>query len=133
MKRLTLVLLLLASSLFAAEFDFKTDIIDASLKSSFKTYWNYRADKKFYKTYSYELPYLDYLHSQDWYEDFFAKSMRLKKIVIKKVQCKDEKCKIAFVFYTKSMPKDGHYFTDEWVNLDNKWYHSYNDNPLPPM
>ena len=128
----TILALLLASSLlFSVEFSNTKEITNSSLQKSFKAYWGARADKKFYKTYAFEVPYLNYLHTQDWYEDYFAKSMRMKKITIKKVVCKDEICMIHFVFNPKSKPKDEHYLIDNWLQLDGKWYHSYNDNPLP--
>ena len=130
MKKVVL-LALSASLLFSVEFDFQKKIEERALEKSFTNYWEARGAKKFYKTYDYELPYLNYLHSQEWYEDFFSRAMRIKKMVVKKVKCKEEKCRIEFNFYTKSAPKESHYLQDDWINVDGKWYHVYNDNPLP--
>ena len=131
--RKVLLLALASTLLFSVEFDFTKNIENKSLKKSFQNYWENRGNKRFYKTYAYELPYLDYLHTQEWYEDYFAKAMRIKKITVKKVICKDEKCRIDFVFNPKSKPRDEDFHIDSWLKMDGKWYHSYNDNPLPVM
>ena len=125
---------LLILSLFGTEITFDKNLnIESSLKQKFQTYWELRGKKRFYKTYNMEIPYLNYLHNQDWYEDYFANAPRIKKIVVKKIECKNEKCNISMIFYPQYNPNDYSFIKDIWVKVNNNWYHRYNDNPLPPM
>lgn len=128
MKKAVLIISLL-SFLFAVDITYnKGVLIPESLKNSFNKYWSLRADKRFYKTYQYELPYLNYLHSQEWYEDFFSTAPRIKKIKVKWVKCTKTKCKIGMIL---KIGKENVFYIDTWVNVDNRWYHKYNDNALP--
>jgi len=124
-----LVLLMTGIFLFALEINFSSGVLmQSNLKKRFVEYWNNRAHKQFYKTYDLELPYLKYLYSKDWYEDYFSNAPRIKKISIKRVNCKDNICKIGMVL---KIYKNSVYYTDKWIKVDNVWYHRFNDNALP--
>jgi hypothetical protein len=124
-----LLILFVAVFAFSIEINFAGGVLMKSdLKNRFVEYWSYRAKKRFYKTYGFEMPYLRYLYSQDWYEDYFSTAPRIKKISIKKIDCKNDICKIGIILY---FGKNYSYYTDKWVKVDNIWYHRFNDRPLP--
>jgi len=122
------MLLLISVFAFSFEINFHNVSIDNSLKTKFTKYWTYRANREFSKTYKYELPYLQYIHSKEWYEDFFMLAPRIKKIDIKNIKCKNNICFIGMIL---KIGKNKTYFRDKWIKVDKIYYHRFNDNPLP--
>lgn len=124
-----LLFLVIAVFSFALEINFANGVLMKSdLRNRFVDYWSYRANKEFYKTYNFELPYLKYLYSKDSYEDYFNNAPRIKKITVKRIICKENVC---FVDLLLHIYKNNVYYKDEWVNVDNVWYHRFNDRGLP--
>jgi len=123
-------LLLLGIGVFAFAFqiNFNNLSMDKNLKNNFSKYWTYRAKRSFSDTYKYELPYLQYIHTKEWYEDFFMSAPRIKKIAVTKIDCKDNICYIPMLL---KIGKAKVYFKDKWIKVDKNWYHKFNDNPLP--
>ena len=111
---------------------FHSDVkIPKTLEKTLKQYWQYRCDKHFDKSYSYELPYLDFLHTKKWYENFFANQREFKKIEVKKVAKKRDDVVIMGILLYPSKGHDPIFLYDKWIKLDKKWYHKYDDRPLP--
>jgi hypothetical protein len=124
-----ILILLIAIFAFSFEVNFANGVLMKSdLKNKFIQYWSLRAEKKFDKTYKFEMPYLRYLYSKDWYEDFFSTAPKIRKISIKKIDCKNNICRIGIVLYTK---RNYIYIFDKWIKVDNVWYHRFNDRLLP--
>ena len=130
MKRLSILILSIALSAWACEF--KSDVkLPKNLAETMHEYWGYRCDKTFGKSYPHELPYLDFLHTRKWYEDFFANQRKFKKIEIKKVAKKSDDVVIVGILLYPSKGHDPIFLYDKWIKLDKKWYHKYDDRPLP--
>jgi hypothetical protein len=124
-----LLILITAIFAFALEINFANGVLmQSDLKSRFIKYWQNRANKYFFKTYDLEMPYLRYLYSKEWYEDYFSLAPRIKKISIKKIDCKDNIC---YIHMLLKINKNNVYYKDKWVKVDGIWYHRFNDNPLP--
>ena len=124
-----LFLLFLGVLAFSLEINFANGVLMKSdLKERFVNYWNYRAHKEFSKAYNFEMPYLRYIHSKEEYEDFFANAPRIKKISVKRIDCKDNFCIIGMDI---SIYKKTFYKIDKWIKVDNTWYHRYDDRVLP--
>ncbi len=128
MKKL---IIFFATFLFSAQITFNNSLlIPSSLKEKFISYWQARANKEFYKTFNYEMPYLRYLYSKDWYEDFFSSSPRFKSIYVKNFECKGNICFFTLLLKPK-YSKDTIFYKDKWVKVDNTYYHRFNDLLLP--
>lgn len=124
-----LLFLILAVFSFALEINFANGVLmPSNLKNRFISYWSFRANKEFYKTYKFELPYLKYIHPKEEYEDFFADAPRIKRISIKNISCKNNICYIGMVL---SIYKNKVYYKDKWIKVDNVWYHRFKDSALP--
>ena len=133
MIRVALLFLLLFQTINAAEVIFRKDVdLPEPLKKRVAEYWEKRGGKLFEETYSYELPYLQYLHTPFWYEKFFQNAPKFSKIEVKKVtECNEKRCVIGLLLRFKFSPNSTTFLYDKWINLDGVWYHKYNDNPLP--
>lgn len=124
-----LFLLMMGILAFSLEINFANGVLmQSDLKNRFVDYWNYRAHKEFDKTYNYEMPYLKYLHSKEEYEDYFEDAPRIKKIIVKNINCKNNICYISLLL---KIYHNYVFFKDKWVKVDNIWYHRYNDMLLP--
>ena len=132
MKKIILFFLI-ALIVNAAEISFEKNLkIPKLLEKRVTSYWKYRADKLFEKTYSYELPYLNYLHTELWYEKFFQNSSKFSKIRVKKVgKCDKTSCILGILLIPKFSPDDPIFIYDKWIKIDKIWYHKYDDSPLP--
>jgi len=116
---------------FSFEIDYSNNtLIKSSLKNRFETYWLYRANRKFNLCYSYEMPYLRYLYSKNWYLNYFFYSRKIKRIKVLKINCKNKNiCYISMLLYYGS--KNPVFFKDKWVKVDGVWYHRFYDRVLP--
>ena len=124
-----LFLLFLGVLAFSLEINFANGVLMKSdLKKRFVNYWNYRAHKEFSKAYNFEMPYLRYIHPKEEYEDFFANAPRIKKISVKKIECKGNVCYVGMVL---KIYKNEVFYKDKWIKVDNTWYHRYRDRALP--
>ncbi len=137
MKRLSyyfIVIIFLASSLYASVV-IKIDNgvkLKKALKNRVETYWKARAKKDFETSYKFELPYLNYIHSEDWYEIFFQNASKFSKIELKKIKsCNKSICIIGLLLRYRFNPDNFIFLYDKWIKVDGIWYHKYDDNPLP--
>jgi len=126
MKKL---LIFLAVFAFSLEINFSSGVLMRSdLKDRFVSYWADRANRDFKDAYKYEMPYLKYIHSLEWYEDFFITAPRIKKIKVKRIDCKDNICYVSMLL---KIGKNYIFYRDKWVKVDKIWYHRFRDNALP--
>ena len=103
-----------------------------ALKQRVTHYWSSKGDKEFEKSYSYELPYLQYLHTEHWYEKFFQNAPKFSKIELKKITKKNNTTFIlGLLLYPKFAPNSPTYLYDKWINIDGIWYHKYIDSAIP--
>jgi len=117
-------------NLFATDIIFKLDIPNA-LKERFIEYWSNRGEKKFNVTYSMELPYLQYIHSKNWYKNFFSSAPTITKIeVLNKKQCTKKSCLLWMALYKQNY-QEPIYLYDKWLKINGMWYHKYDDSILP--
>ena len=129
--RTIIVFFIITVNLFSIEIDFDKNLsLDNRLKNTFIQYWEKRAKKRFDQTYRYEAPFLRYLYTKDWYIKYFLNAPKIKKIVVKSIDCNIDQsiCKIKMLIKVK---KYFHLYTDRWINVDKIWYHRFNDKPLP--
>jgi len=130
--RIIFITLCLLSLSFATEVVVPSSLkLPQGLKERFVSYWEKRGEKKFSKTYSYEIPYLQYLHSRDWYQNFFIDAPQFKVIAIHKLyECGTKSCILGIKLYRKKS-SDPIYLHDKWIKIDGVWYHKYRDSYLP--
>ena len=132
-KYLFSLLFIFTQIIWATNVKFDKEVsIDSSLKKEITKYWTDRGEEEFKKTYSQELPYLQYIHSKDWYRRFFKNAPDISVIKIKNIKNSNDNSYIfGILLYFKYNPKSPTFLYDKWLKIDNKWYHKYNDNPLP--
>ena len=127
-------ILLLPVFLNATEIEVDKNVknIPSALQKRVISYWEKRAQKQFEETYEYELPYLQYLHTSLWYEQFFQDAPKFSKIIVKKVEnINKNKSIIGLLLYPKYNSKNFVFLYDTWVKIDGNWYHKYKDSSLP--
>jgi len=126
-------LFIFSQILWATNIKFSKDILLSNdLKQEITNYWKDRGEEEFKKTYSQELPYLQYIHSKEWYRNFFRNAPSIALIKVEKIKKSTDKSYIlAILLYFKYNPKSPTFLYDKWIKIDGKWYHKYDDNPLP--
>jgi len=126
MKKLLIFFAIFA---FSLEINFSNGVLmKSNLKNRFIYYWSARANRDFKDAYKYEMPYLQYIHSLEWYEDFFITAPRIKKIKIKKIDCKGNICYVSMLL---KIGKNYIFYKDKWIKVDKIWYHRFRDKALP--
>ena len=128
--KLLIVLFFSLSFIFATTVEIPHKIhLEPSLVKNFQKYWEKRGERRFNEIYNKELPYLQYLHSQKWYKNFFVNAPKFKKVLVKKIHsCTQNVCILGILLFKDSSPI---YLYDKWIKVNGKWYHRYNDSPLP--
>lgn len=100
------------------------------LKQRNLEYWNLFAQKKFTKTYQFEMPHQRFLHSLKWYKEFNTKyndtNATFEQLNIQLI----DKNK-AVVKMRKILPSSSHIFDDKWYYVDGVWYHQMKTTILP--
>lgn len=147
MSRVVLPLLVFTMSLFFSSCDNKKSefvIIDNNVTiqkgiqevdqflDRYVHYWDFFVKKELSKSYPYELPYLNYLRSLEWYEEFHAsnKSKYVVELLSVSIEEGDPNILLARTrFHMKSNITES---TDRWVFVDGVWYHYYSQSILPP-
>lgn len=132
-KYIVSLLFILAQISWATDVTFTKDVsIENDLKNEIVAYWKNRGEREFKKTYTKELPYLQYLHSQKWYKTFFANAPEISLITVKGIKkYNDENYTFSILIHFEYNPDSPTFLYDKWMKIDGKWYHKYNDNPLP--
>ncbi len=130
--RLLVASLFFSSTLFSTTIEMSDKVqLDPNLKQRFENYWAKRGEGIFDSVYDQELPYLRYLHSRSWYKNFFANAPKFKKVVIKRIHsCTKNVCILGILLFKDSSPI---YLYDKWIKINGKWYHRFNDSPLPVL
>jgi len=130
LKFIVLLLTFIYVSFAAVEIEF-TIPLEKKLKDSFYDYWSSRAIKKHDKNYDKELPYQQFLHTQEWYEDFLQESPRIEKIIVRKIMQNDDNMQLLGIELKMQNRSDLVWYDDKWYFIEGKWYHKYNDSLLP--
>ena len=132
-KYLFVLFFLFSQIVWATNVRFAKDIaLSSDLKQEISNYWKNRGEEEFKKTYSQELPYLQYIHSKEWYHNFFRNAPSISLVKIKKIKKFTNKSYLLdILLYFKYNPNSPTFLYDKWIKVDGKWYHKYNDNPLP--
>jgi hypothetical protein len=106
---------------------------DESLKALSQrdlSYWEHMSQKEFDASYDYELPYLRYLKSLEWYKNFNATNNQKFTIKQYDITLVDSHRAIIKHYYHGS---DGHSLNleDRWVLVQNEWFHYFELSKLP--
>ena len=119
--------------LSAAEVSIPKNIqISKNLENRISDYWGKRAENDFKSTYSIELPYLNYIHSRKWYKKCFHNAATFSNVdIIKVFKCDSEICTLGLELTDEDTTDSKIFIKDKWINIDNTWYHRYDDSPLP--
>lgn len=102
------------------------------LSKRHQEFWEYFSSKNFDKSYTYELPHLQFLKSLDWYKEFNTPNIQGYKVIQLSIE-EVEKDK-AIVKYRYE--KKGHQsllIDDRWVFVDGEWYHYFEFSKLPSL
>ncbi len=115
------------------------DIIDTSnvrdkeqFVERFSDYWEATSRNDFDKAYAYELPYLNFLKSVDWYYEFKKASKRKFTVRLLRITPEQDDADILNVrinFKSKQLDTN---VTEKWIYINGHWYHSYSQSILPP-
>ncbi len=98
----------------------------------FSDYWEANSLNDFEAAYAYELPYLNFLKSLDWYLDFKKTAKRRYNITLLEItpDSKDDDIIYARVHFDgKNLDVN---LTEKWIFINDIWYHSYSQSILPP-
>ena len=102
------------------------------LVKRFSEYWEATSLKDFETAYNYELPYLNFLKSLDWYLEFKTVSKKnFKTTMLSLTEDKDDKDIVHVRLNIKSKKVDAN-VTEKWININGTWYHNYSQSILPP-
>lgn len=102
------------------------------LKKRYFKYWDLRSAAEYTQSYAYELPYLNLLKSQEWYEEFHMydnKNYTTTMLYAKRDKNDGDIVHIRNNFKGKYIDTN---VTEKWININGIWYHSYSQSLLPP-
>lgn len=102
------------------------------LSKRHQEFWEYFSSKDFEKSYTYELPHLQFLKSLDWYQEFNAPNLKGYKITQLSIEEVEKDKAIVKYRYEKT----GHQsliIDDRWVFVDGEWYHYFEFSKLPSL
>jgi hypothetical protein len=102
------------------------------LKRRFSEYWEAASLNDFNTTYEYELPYLNFLKSLDWYIDFKQGSKKHYKVLTLDVKTEFGDSDIAIITMKVELNNFTRKIADKWVLVNGIWYHYYSQSLLPP-
>jgi len=108
-------------------------IVDTSLQQLSKRhleYWNLYAQKRFSKTYLYEMPHQRFLHPLSWYVNFNSRYAENNTTYIQKEIIRLNPHE-AIVKTKKITPFKSMMFNDKWYLIDHIWYHQMKTSILP--
>lgn len=133
MKKLVLACFVFTFMLYG---DCKVDVnsslkIDKELKQKVSFYWKNKGERRYSDIYNLELPYLNFIHTKDWYEDYFNGAPKYSKVEVydvKSVSKEIVEFKLKIYFPNQKEPV---WLGDRWIKVNKSWYHKYNDSPLP--
>ena len=94
-------------------------------------YWEAMSLADYDESYRFELPYLNFLKTNEWYREFRSGSREKYKIVIKGIESDSEDDNIAFVKTHIILKHTDYTFKDRWLYVNGTWYHSYSPSLLP--
>lgn len=92
-------------------------------------YWEMYSQKKFSNTYPYELAYMRFLHSLEWYKLFLASNKANYTVIQEKIVIDGNSA----VVKTKHIYDNNKtaVFYDPWYNVNGTWQHEFKDSILP--
>ena len=93
------------------------------LERRYKEYWNSFSQKRFKKSYYYELPHQRFIYSLQWYQDFNKPNDQNYTIILKSIKLKNDYEAHIKSQYVSSDNKTSSNFIDKWYFVNGKWYH----------
>ena len=100
------------------------------LSERFKSYWEAMSEKNYKETFSYELPYMNFIHDKTWYLDFKEGSRKHFKVTLLEIVPVGEKSVVVKARF--KVKKSVYTVSDKWYKVNGTWYHQYYDSILPP-
>lgn len=101
---------------------------EKDLSSRHLEYWEDRSKNEFNSSYTYEMPYQQFIKSLHWYNDFHKTGRKHFKIIQKEINIKEKSALIESQFIYK---KSKYTFHDPWFLVKGKWYHQFKTTKLP--
>lgn len=103
--------------------------IEKKLSQRHLDYWEAYSQKKFDESFTFELPYLNFIKGKEWYDAFFSSNNQNYKIVQKGIKLTDKDSAIVTTKYIRK--KNTYTFQDRWYRVNGTWYHWYRRSKLP--
>lgn len=117
----------------------KYALIDANITFSSKSienlskrhldYWEAMSKRDFNTTFSYELPYLQFIKSKKWYANFNQSNNYHYSIIQKNIILKTPHIASIKTFY--ELNDNTYTFEDHWYLVNDSWYHKFKTSKLP--
>lgn len=99
----------------------------------FTQYWNYRSSCNPQKSFSYELPYQQYLLGKEGYIARMDRRYCGAKIFLKKIEHNKMYPDIAIIVRKVELKNGLQYpAKDKWIYIDGQWYHKFYQTVFPP-
>ncbi len=102
-----------------------------NLKLRYQEYWEVFSKGEYDKSYAYELPYLNYIKSLQWYKDFNRIRKNDYKVSMLNIKSYPYDAKVALVRTRFQSPHKTFELSDRWVQVGDTWYHYYKQSLLP--
>lgn len=103
-----------------------------NLLERYKEYWYYFGKGDYDNSYEYELPYLNFLKSLEWYKEFHQANQKNYRVTLLSVTVEKNNANIVYMRSRFTTPTHGYELSDKWLRINNKWYHYYSQSILPP-
>jgi len=99
------------------------------LSKRHRSYWEKRVSGKWEESYKFELPYQRFIHSFEWYKDFYRGDDKNHSVIQTKIIMKNPSYAIVETRHIKE--KNVYYSYDKWFYIDGKWFHKMKTTYLP--
>jgi sarcosine oxidase delta subunit len=107
--------------------------IDDDLLERYGEYWTYMSKNDYDRSYEYELPYLNFLKSKEWYKEFqYGGKIDFKVKILSISEDKDDKDVVFVRANYRGKYLDSN-ITEKWINIKGTWYHYYSQSLLPSL
>lgn len=103
----------------------------SNLEERYLQYWEAFSKGEYEKSYAYELPYLNYLKSLQWYKEFHRTRRTDYKVKLLSIDIADNDSNIAYLKSEFISPRNTITLLDKWIKVENSWYHYYKQTILP--
>ncbi|SMC10165.1 hypothetical protein [Nitratiruptor tergarcus] len=103
---------------------------EKKLVSAFANYWQARIKGDYKTSFSYELPYQQYIKDFNKYKELIGGIYKGTTITLKNIKYSHPN--IAIVTRVVKIGKNLYPRKDKWIYIDGKWYHKFYQTILPP-